>query len=61
LERKKLKSKIIGKVKPHLFENNLIFGLSNQWIEKFKTIPSFSIKINKKGKLILESMELVQL
>ncbi len=54
-----MRDKIIGHVKPHLFEDILILGLSYTWVDMFEKIPSFTIKINKKGRLILESKEQV--
>jgi hypothetical protein len=54
-----LRDKVIGHVKPHLFEDILILGLSYTWVGMFEKVPSFIIKVNKKGKLVLESTEQV--
>ena len=49
-----------GRPLPRDNENILILGLSSTWIDKFEKIPNFIIKLNKKGKLILESKENIQ-
>jgi len=40
------------KVKPFLWENQLLLSLDSKWIDVFGSIPSFDVVI-KEGKLVL--------
>jgi len=42
---------------PAFFEDFLILSLSKSWIIVFDEMPKFSMEINKKGKLVLESIQ----
>ena len=44
-------------ITPHLFENNLIISLSKDWIAQFNKIPQFTVKVNSKNKLVIETLE----
>ncbi len=44
-------------ITPYLFENSLIISLSKDWISQFNKIPQFTIRINSKNKLVIESLE----
>ncbi len=44
-------------ITPHLFENHLIISLSKDWIRQYDKIPQFTVKINSKNKLIIETIE----
>ena len=51
--------KELGLVKPFLFENNLILSLSSRWIEVIGQIPTFHVFIDKSGRLVIQSKEIV--
>jgi len=42
---------------PGIFEDFLSLPLPKSWITVFGEMPKFSIKINKKGKLVFESIQ----
>ena len=42
---------------PYLFDEILIIALSKEWINQFKKMPQFIVKINSKNKLIIESLD----
>ena len=44
-------------ITPYLFGDRLIISLSKDWITIFNKIPQFTIKINSKNKMIIESLE----
>jgi len=50
-----MKSQVITKVKPYFFEGNLIISLNRQWIDVFKQIPEFIVKMDNKGRLVFVS------
>lgn len=39
------------------FENSLVISLSKDWITLFGKIPQFTVKVNSKNKLVIESIE----
>lgn len=44
-------------ITPHLFENSLIISLSKDWISQFNKIPQFTVRINSKNKLVIETIQ----
>jgi len=42
---------------PGFFQDFLILSISKSWIIAFGEMPKFSMKINKKGKLVFESIQ----
>ena len=56
-ETKTRLSKFETVLTPGFFEDFLILPISKSWITVFGEMPKFSIKINKKGKLVFESIQ----
>ena len=54
-----MKEKQLGEIKSFRIENFFVIGLSHKWLKVFKTIPMFSVKIDNKNKLVLESIQSV--
>jgi len=48
-----MKQKLITKITPYLFEECLIIPLHKDWIDVYKTIPTFEVRIDKRGRLVL--------
>ncbi|PBO85839.1 MAG: hypothetical protein COA77_01365 [Thaumarchaeota archaeon] len=48
-----MKQRLITKITPYLFEEYLIIPLHKDWINVYKTIPTFEVRIDKEGRLIL--------
>ena len=44
-----------GTITPLNFEGYLIFSLSRDWVNRFSSVPRFSVRINDIGRLIITS------
>jgi len=52
--------KKICDITPGMFEDHLILSLSTDWLKEWKEFPQFSVGINSKGKLVIESKHPLQ-
>lgn len=43
-------------VTPYLFEDSLVISLSKDWIRQFGAIPKFSVKVDSRNRLVIESV-----
>lgn len=50
----------IGETKPFLYSEFLIIALHFGWIQKFNTIPTMGVFLDKQGHLCLVSKEVVK-
>lgn len=54
-----MKQQLITKITPYLFEEYLIIPLHKKWIDIYKTIPTFEVRIDRKGRLVLLGPSLI--
>jgi len=52
--------KKIPDIRPYRFYDMLIIGLAENWIDIFEKVPTFSVRLNSKRKLVLTSIEEVK-
>lgn len=53
-----MKSKLITKITPYLFEEYLIIPLHKKWIDVFQKIPEFEVKIDSNNRLVLQGPQI---
>ena len=52
-----MKEKKLGIISPHIFDDFLIISFSKQWISLNGKIPQFTVRIDCKNKLVIETLE----
>lgn len=55
-----MKSKVITRITPYLFEEHLIIPLDKKWLDVFKKIPTFDVRMDNRGRLVITSPSIIK-